>query len=239
MTNLHIYGRYSDRPAESMADMKSQIDRCDRYVEMRSLEHQYQHVYKDPAISGGTLLRSRHGGSKLISRTRKGDHIVAANLSRLFRDASDAIVTAKLWMKKGVTLHLADQGGTSIDASTPMGFRMFCFLAGDAEAYRMEVSKYTSDGMLKRQANGESMGGQPPFGKQRVHDPITDKYLLVDDPAEVKAIRIILDLAKGDHSVRAIARILTDLGHYSRTGGDFRHQTVQMVINEKKADEPS
>jgi putative DNA-invertase from lambdoid prophage Rac len=61
----------------------------------------------DVGISGGIPLSDRPNGSKLVAKGGKGDLVIASNLDRLFRSASDALATVERWQRIGVDLILA------------------------------------------------------------------------------------------------------------------------------------
>lgn len=227
---VHIYCRYSESKTDD-TDIEVQIRRGQQYADMHDLREDAEpyHLYRDPAISGGVPVSSRPQGRMMLTLLKKGDHIVVRNLSRLSRDTIEVLTLAKAWQKRGITLHFADEGGCSFNASTPMGWQMLSFLAGAAEAYRMQISITTSAAMLRHQEKGRAMGGTPPYGWTK------DGATLIENEEEQQIIEVVVALNNGGYTLRRIADKLDDDGYKSRNGGMFVPSTLAKMIKRKTA----
>ena len=109
-----------------------------------------------------------------------------------------------------------------------MGRFIFTLFSALAQLEREQIAERTSSAMLKHQANGRRMthADRCPFGKQPdPHDPA----LLIDHPAEQKAIATILAARAKGKGFKAIARLLEARGISCR-GGRWHHTTVRAIL---------
>jgi len=92
-------------------------------------------IGEDNGTSAGKPLGTRQGGQKLLKaiKTKKAQHVVILKLDRAFRNAADCLSTVEQWDRKGITLHIVDLGGNSIDTTSAAGRFMLTVLAGAAE----------------------------------------------------------------------------------------------------------
>ena len=80
-------------------------------------------VIIEAGVSAGKPLDEREGGHELLTLVRRREvaHVVSYKLDRLFRDCADCLTVTAAWDKHGVSLHLVDLGGQTLDTSTAMG----------------------------------------------------------------------------------------------------------------------
>jgi DNA invertase Pin-like site-specific DNA recombinase len=224
-----LYERFSPRPKAKEAECESidqQHDRLVAYCTMTGLTP--SHVIQDPATTAAIPLSERREGKRLEALLgRSGGHVVAQRLDRLFRDAADCLSTVARWDKRGVKLHLADQGGCSLDTSTAMGRLMLTNLAGVAEFERRLIADRTSEAMLRHQKNGKLMGSVAPYGWKR---DMEDATRIVTDAAEQVVIEKMLQLRFDEMSYEAIARELDRQGVKPRSGAKWDQRAVNRVI---------
>src|SRR5260370_833365 len=114
-------------------------------------------VFREEGVSAGKPMRERPQGSLLIEAVEKGEvkQGVAASLSRLFRSASEALVTVENWQAMGVSLKVLDLG---IDTGTPMGKFALTILAAVAEMERGQLRQRTKDALTYLRRNGKHLG---------------------------------------------------------------------------------
>jgi DNA invertase Pin-like site-specific DNA recombinase len=225
-----LYLRFSPRPnAEDARSLEVQEDRCRAYCDMHGLT--VAHVVRDPETSARTVsLDDRDGGQELLRLIRSGGikHIVVQKLDRIFRSL-DGRVWMDRWGKAGVALHLADQGGCSINTSTAVGR----FLAGQlllvAELEPSLTSERTSDSMRFRQTEGQAMSKHAPYGFME-GPVVNDKRTWVESPIEQATIARVRLLSAEGLGVRAIASTLQREGIPPR-GKRWHHQTVQKMLD--------
>lgn len=150
-----IYARFSPRPKEAIERCESlevQIEGCKRYCEMK--QYEVDGVLTDPEVSARqTPLFHRPSGQKLLALPR-GSRVIALKLDRMFRETVDGLTTLRVWKNQGVELHLADQGGCSINTATATGELIATFLLGVAAYEPKVIAERTSAGMRHRVSQG-------------------------------------------------------------------------------------
>jgi site-specific DNA recombinase len=212
--------------AEQGISLDAQEARIRAYATMRGLE--LVDVVVDAGVSAGKYtLDAREGGKRVLAavRSRTVRHVIALKLDRLFRDAEDALHQTKAWDKVGVSLHLIDLGGASIDTSSAMGRMFLTMMAGFAEMERTLIAERTTFALARKREKGECIG-QVPYGKALDADGLH----LIDHVLEQAVIRTVRELRSVGLSYRAIAGELNARGLTNRDGGKFLHtQIVRML----------
>ena len=237
-----IYTRFSPRPVkrrdgkqctaderdaeiEKIQSLNTQVDACTRYCGVKELT--VVEVVRDPLMSARSVqLKYRPGGQRLLELIADGSvkHIVVQKIDRLFRDVEER-GWLKKWKRAGVTLHLADQGGCSIDCSTATGMMFFTMMMTFAEFEPAMTAERTSGAMKHHQEGGRAMSKQPPYGKR------IENGRLVDDPLEQDIVEYVLRWHESGAPATTIARFLETNGRPTRSGTPWRHSTVQRIIN--------
>ena len=179
--------------ADEGVTLEAQAKAIEAYCTMRGLD--LVEIICDEAISGSTSMSDREGGKQLINAVNNGkaQHVVSYKLDRLFRDAANCLQVTNQWESKGVSLHLIDMGGQSIDTATAMG-RFF----------------------LTVMAEGKRVGSIP-YG----YDLHQDSETLIENIAEQKVIAVAKELRESGLSLRAIATELAKRGFTTRNGKGF------------------
>jgi site-specific DNA recombinase len=221
------YARVSTQgQVEEGISLDMQDARIRGYCTMRNLE--LVDIMIDPAISAGKYtLEKREGGMRILSAIQQGHvhHIVALKLDRLFRDAEDALHQTKVWDKAGVSLHLLDLGGATIDTSTAMGRMFLTMMAGFAEMERNLTIERTILALARKRERNEFIGMAPygwSVGPDGVH--------LIEHEAEQAVIALVQALRATGLSMRAITSELNRQGLTNRAGGPFVHRQVERIL---------
>lgn len=125
----------------------------------------------DHGVSAGHPLSERPGGKELLQCIADGraEAVIAYKLDRLFRDASDCLLVTKSWDEKGVSLHLIDLGGASVDTRSPMGRFFLTVMAAAAEMERNLTRERTRAIAAHKKRNKERVG-MIPYGFQLAED---------------------------------------------------------------------
>lgn len=223
------YSRVSTQEqAEHGVSLDAQETRIRAYCTMRGLD--LVEVIVDPAVSAGKYtLAERDGGARLLALIKTGQvrHVVALKLDRIFRDAEDALHHTKAWDKAGVSLHLLDMGGASIDTASAMGRMFLTMMAGFAEMERNLIAERTALALARKKEKHERVG-MLPYGKRLAPDGVH----LVDHPAEQAVIATVRALRAEGLSLRAIAHELNRRGFTNRAGGRFIFPQVARMLVE-------
>jgi DNA invertase Pin-like site-specific DNA recombinase len=227
-----IYARYSARrrkldkagDAIEPESISNQIARCKEYCAMQHLEVGL--VIEDPFVSAATLdLNERKGGAELLEalRSRKYGHVVVQRIDRLWRHPAHCLATVDRWAKKKIVIHLADQGGCSINAGTSVGYFMIGQLALAAKLERDMTVERTSQAM-KRYALTRSHGSaHVKFGLM----PGPDGHVACEE--ELLAIERIKALRAEKLSLRKIGRALEAEGILCR-GKRWHPDTIRGIL---------
>jgi site-specific DNA recombinase len=181
-------------------------------------------VFRDPMVSARKIpLAKRPGGAAMLAYLQEHGikHVIAQKLDRLFRNVEDGLGWLRRWRKSGVTMHLSDQGGVSLNASTATGKLIVTFLLGVAEFEPNQTSERTSLAMKHHQTHGKKMGSQAPFGYR------FDGNLVVPDAAEHVLAEMMHEMVNVlGYSMCKTAEVLGDQG-YDFRGKLIRHGTVR------------
>ena len=224
-----VYARFSPRRnPEECESIVTQLDRLHSYCVMAELEP--AHVLEEPETSAGTPLADREQGARLLDllRREKIKHIVAQRVDRLFRDAADGLTLVRTWLKKGIALHLADQGGNSINIATATGWYFFATLATQAEFERLLIGERTKGAMLFHQANGRRMTSAESVRIGTGVDP-EDAKRTIANPREAAAVARMLELHAAGATPTEICRTLEAEGFEPR-GKEWHRSTVKRIL---------
>lgn len=225
-----IYVRRSPRPAHALErneTIETQLEICRRYCADKGLTVGKGHELVDEDLSGRTPLAKRQHGKELIELAPRVGNVVCYSLDRIFRNTVDGLGTLERWEKCEVKLHAISQGTVRNIANAQDWLAMGIALLF-AEFEPRNGAERTSAAMRRRQATGEMMGGNPPYGLERDPDRLghwriepreyairqtifacRDKYGL--SPAEIErrlAAEGVLNRSGGRFAARSIARIL-------------------------------
>jgi site-specific DNA recombinase len=212
--------------AEQGISLEAQEARIRAYATMRGLE--LVEVVVDAGVSAGKYrLEARDGGRRVLAavRSRTVRHVIALKLDRLFRHTIDCLTTVHAWDKAGVSCHLIDMGGASIDTASAMGRMFLTMAAGFAEMERNLTAERTTAALGRKREKGERVGCLP-YGTQLDADGVH----LIDYAPEQAVMATVRELRAGGLSYRAIAGELNARGLTNRDGGKFLHtQIVRML----------
>lgn len=183
--------------------------------------------YNDLGVSGAAPFAQRPSGQQLAEILQPGDKVIAAKLDRMFRDASDALATAKLFRERGVKLVLIDMGLTPVtDAGTAK--LLFGILASVAEMERERIAERTRQGREAKRAAGGAVGGKTPYGYRKVGAGKESK--LEPDPAQQEVIASIRVADSAGMSLRQILAYVL-----ARHGTAPSLPTISRIVKEGKA----
>lgn len=184
-------------------------------------------IYRANGVSGGMPISERPEGGKLVGTIRAGEvqAVIILKLDRGFRNVVDCLSSVDEWERHGVSLHLVDLGGSSIDTSSASGRFMLTILGAVAEMEKTTIKERCSAGRTIKREQGCRIGGTP-FGHDA--EPVTNK--LVVNSHEQEIIRMTRELKAGGLSFRAIARTLNDRGLATKKGGSWQAQQVKNIL---------
>ena len=226
MENAIAYIRVStEEQANEGVSIAAQEEKVRAYATLRSLK--LVDVVIDAGVSAGKPLADREGGRRVLEaiRSKKATAVVAVKLDRVFRDAADCLTVTREWDKRGVSFHILDMGGQSIDTATAMGRMFLTMAAGFAELERNLIRERTSTALQHKKSKGEYVG-EVPFGS----DLAADGRTLTPNATEQEAIGLMRELRTRGLSYRAIAAQLETAGVRPKKGNRWIHTAVRSIL---------
>ena len=170
-------------------------------------------------------LSQRPAGSRLLADACPGDTICAAKLDRLFRSASDALVTVDALKKRGIKVILLDIAAEPV-TENGVAKLFFTILSAVAEFERGRIAERTADGRRAKREKGGHIGGAAPYGF-RVEGTERESRL-VPIPEE-QAMLEAIGKPEGK-SAWKVANKLNRRGFRTRSGKPFQTVQVQRIL---------
>ncbi len=115
----------------------------------------------------------RAGLQLLLTKARKGDHILVTKLDRLGRNTSDMIRIIEDLHERGITVQFLDDG---ISTEGSMGKMVVTILAAVAQAERERILERTNEGRRAAMDRGVKMGRKPsisPKTKEKAREMVS------------------------------------------------------------------
>src|SRR5215472_16708402 len=202
--------------------MDAQEERIRLYCKLNHLD--LVEVIRERGVTAKIKLNKRPEGSRIAKLTAAGVcHIVALKLDRLFRNAVDALSHVEEWEQAGISLHLVDMGGQSVNTGSSMGKMMLTMLAGFAEFERNMIAERTTAALRHKKAHGEAYN-HAPYGFN------AEDGKLIPDAAEQAVIARMATLRADGVSYNRIADALNADAVPTKQGGIWRSQTVKNIL---------
>ena len=224
------YNRVSHQDqVESGLGLEDQENKIRAYCQIRSLD--LVRIYRENGVSAGIPLAERPEGAKLLkdAATEKIDVVVVLKLDRAFRNTTDCLSTVETWEKKGISLHIIDLGGNSMDTRSAAGKFMLTVLAGAAEMERNLIKERTRAALKVKRENGYKTGGRhAPYGFDQ-----GENGKLSPNPKEQKIVEIIHKLKTKGANLREIVDALNKSKIPTKTGCLWLKSTVKNVLDSK------
>lgn len=183
--------------------------------------------FSDPGVSGTIPLGERPGGRAMLRAANAGDIICASKLDRIFRSASDALVTVERLRKREIKLILADVGTEPVDENGTAKL-FFTMLSAFAEFERGRIAERMLEGKRAKAANYGHIGGDAPYGyvvegsgRQATLIPLEHEQEVVRKARAMKAMR----LRPGK-----ITRELNEMGCRDRQNSPFKILQIMRIL---------
>jgi len=202
--------------------LDAQEERIRLYCQTYGLE--LVEVIRERAVTGKLKLNKRPEGKRIAELTAAGVcHIVALKLDRLFRNAVDALNHVEQWEQAGISLHLVDMGGQSVNTGSSMGKMLITMLAGFAEFERNMIAERTTAALSYKKAHGEAYN-HAPYGYD-VQDG-----MLIENASEARTIARMTTLRADGVSYSRIADTLNADSVPTKRNGTWGSQTVKNIL---------
>lgn len=219
------YIRVSSTDQVDGTSLDNQRTAIEGYCKMKGID--LVSCFQDNGVSGGKPIADRAEGGKLVEaiQAKQIDCVIVLKLDRAFRNVVDCLTSVDTWDKAGVSLHIIDLGGSSIDTSSPSGRFMLTILSAAAEMERGMIRDRCNAGRKARKAEGKRIG-EIPYGYSL---GANNKLLKVD--AEQAVISKLKTLRSKGTSYKSCAAILNAEGITSKKGGTWAGEQVRLILS--------
>ena len=223
-----ILGYVRVSTTEQAADNRSSLQEQERKIKgvalIRGADPYDTVIFRDPGVSGSLPLSLRPAGAEMLGAMQAGDIIISSKLDRLFRSASDALVTVEDLQKKQVGVIFADIGSDPV-TENGVSKLFFSMLAAFAEFERTRIAERMEDGRRHKRARQGHMGGHAPYGF-RVEGEGRDAQL-VEFEREQEIIGLVRRMHRQEYIPSRIGKFLDSRGYRTRSGEPW--QVVQIL----------
>jgi site-specific DNA recombinase len=214
--------------AQEGASLDEQERKIRAWSDMNSMK--LMGVFKDEGVSG-TFMFERPGFGDLMKVIDKGDVLVANDLSRVTRNASDAAKLLEDFKAREITIVFIKDG---FDTSTMMGGVMAQMASLMKELEAKQTAERTKDTLAEMQMKGRNIS-RPPYGWQKASS-VKGSGLIENENQQfiIKWMRKLRDENKLPYA--EIAKILNDKGVPSPGKGKngWTGESVKKIIERKE-----
>ena len=220
-TKTIAYLRVStDKQADKGISLEAQEEKARAYANLYDLD--LIEVIIDAGESAKTLDRPGLQRALSMLKTGKAEALLVVKLDRLTRSVVDLgkLIETYFAPGKAALMSVSEQ----IDTRSAAGRLVLNILASVSQWERETIGERTRDAMQHKQANGEYIGGEAPYGFKLVAGE------LIEDEAEQEVIQ----KAKAYHaeglSLRKIAAELDKQGIRTRCGSIFAANQISRMV---------
>ena len=216
------------RQVEEGNSIQSQIEDVRNYAKSRGLILRSRNIVIDDGTSGGIPLWERPNAQRLLKLVESGryNHVIVTKLDRMFRLTNDAIMSIDEMKEAGVSLHIINMGGQSLDTSSAMGQFILTFIASVAQLERGLISERTKEAMTYLRRNGMK------FTRAIYGWNVKENGRLKPNWLEQNRIDFMhWQVRKNGATATMVAKMVNKRGWKGKLGGKWQAQTVLNVIN--------
>ena len=220
-TKTIAYLRVStDKQADKGISLEAQEEKARAYASLYDLA--LIEVIIDAGESAKTLDRPGLQRALSMLKTGKADALLVVKLDRLTRSVVDLGKLIETYFSPGKAALMSV--GEQIDTRSAAGRLVLNILASVSQWERETIAERTRDAMRHKQANGEYIGGEAPYGFKLVDGE------LIDDEAEQEVIQKAKTYHAEGLSLRKIAAELDKQGIKTRRGSIFAANQIKRMV---------
>lgn len=218
----------TDLQADSGQGLDIQEEACRAWA--RKHRHRLVDVVRDLGVSGTADVAARPGLTRVVAilAADRADGVLVHRLDRLARDLILQETFLEDMHKRGKELHSCSptEDAHLVDAEDDPSRALVRQILGSVAQYERALTRLRlRAGRDRKRAAGGWASGPPPFGYVGV------KGVLVPDPEEQEAIRVMRRLSRAGHSLRQIGDELERREMRSRAShGKWRPATISTIL---------
>ena len=221
MLKVAAYARVSSGKDSMLHSLSSQVSYFSKMIQSND-SWKYVGVYSDEGMTGTKI--SRDGFTRMIRDAKNGkiDIIITKSLSRFARNTVDCLKIIREMKAIDVDIFFEEQNIHTLSAN---GEFLISLLAGYAQEESRQCSENTLWRVRKNFKEGKTYGGSSMLGYKLEKG----KFTVVPEEADI--VRRIYDLYLAGNGFCKIARILTNDGIKSYTGGRWNKTTIGEIVS--------
>lgn len=220
-TKTIAYLRVStDKQADKGVSLEAQQDKAKAYASLYDLD--LVEVIVDAGESAKTLERPGLQRALAMLKTGQADALLVVKLDRLTRSVVDLGKLIETYFAPGKAALMSV--GEQIDTRSAAGRLVLNILASVSQWERETIGERTSAAMQHKQAKGEYIGGETPYGFDLVNGE------LIEDEAEQEVIQKAKAYQAEGLSLRKIAAELDKQGIKTRRGSIFAANQIKRMV---------
>ncbi|MCC7219795.1 MAG: recombinase family protein [Candidatus Contendobacter sp.] len=220
-TKTIAYLRVStDKQADKGVSLEAQQDKAKAYAGLYDLD--LVEVIVDAGESAKSLDRPGLQRALAMLKTGQADALLVVKLDRLTRSVVDLGKLIETYFAPGKAALMSV--GEQIDTRSAAGRLVLNILASVSQWERETIGERTSAAMQHKQAKGEYIGGETPYGFDLVNGE------LIEDEAEQEVIQKAKAYQAEGLSLRKIAAELDKQGIKTRRGSIFAANQIKRMV---------
>ena len=219
-----IYARYSSK-MQSDFSIAAQLRICRKYAADNGYDIVNEYIDRERTARE---MDNRDSFQQLIkdSEYRTFKYVLVYCQNRFAREVLDSKIVKKQLWQNGVKVISV----TEFFPDTPIGHFCETITEGYSQFQSEELGQNILRGFVERAHNGIHTGGIPPLGYDV--DVITKKLII--NEKEAKAVKLIYEMFINHHSLNEICNELNKLGYKTKTGNEFKCNSLHSIIRNKK-----
>jgi site-specific DNA recombinase len=220
-TKTIAYLRVStDKQADKGISLEAQQDKAKAYASLYDLD--LVEVIVDAGESAKSLDRPGLQRALAMLKSGKAEALLVVKLDRLTRSVVDLGKLIETYFAPGKAALMSV--GEQIDTRSAAGRLVLNILASVSQWERETIGERTSAAMQHKQAKGEYIGGETPYGFDLVNGE------LIEDEAEQEVIQKAKAYQAEGLSLRKIAAELDKQGIKTRRGSIFAANQIKRMV---------
>ena len=179
--------------------------------------------YVDEGVSA-TTTKNRENFLRMIrdAKLHKFDLIITKEISRFARNTVDSLSYTQDLLRNGVGVLFENDNLNTLEPDSELRLTI---MSGMAQDESRKISERVSFGFRKSIESGVVLGNDAIWGYRK------ENGKLVIVPEEAEMVYKIFDLYANENlGVRAIAKVLTDMGYKNTSGNNFSYSSIKGIL---------